>query len=313
MTQFPDAKRPPTSVDEARKSRICALRRSILFGITARGVIVFLEMAAFFLFGSEALFMDALSTLLDISSSLILFFFIKLADRPPDQNHPFGHGRYEPLAGMQLGIFLALVGVYMAFRNLIDLRGGEEGHSLPPFLFVVPLFAIILLEISYRFLMRTARSEASSALVAEAAHFRVDAITSILAMLSLISGQLLPQATLFLDHLGAVLIAAVMVFLGLMAARENLHQLLDRVPENEVFERIRRAAMRAKGVLGTEKIRVQQFGPDAHVDIDIEVEPTLSVDEAHKISQEVRVEIQKDWPSVQDVIVHIEPYYQGDH
>lgn len=313
MAKFPNPLKLPSYVDEARRSRISALRKSILFGITARGVIVLLEMAAFFLFGSEALFMDALSTLLDISSSLILFLFIKLADRPPDKEHPFGHGRYEPLAGMQLGIFLASVGVYMGFRNLIDLRAVEEGHAFPPFLFMVPLFAIVLLEISYRFLMRTARSESSAALVAEAAHFRVDAVTSILAMLSLISGQLFPQATLFLDHLGAVLIALVMVFLGLMAARENLHQLLDRVPDEEIFEKVRKAAHRASGVKGTEKIRVQQFGPDAHVDIDVEVEPTLSVDEAHKISQEVRLEIQKEWPSVQDVIVHIEPYYPGDH
>lgn len=310
MGKYPQPLKPP--VDEARQARANALKKCLLFGMAARAAIVLIETGAYFLFGSRALFMDALSTLLDISSSLILFIFIKLADRPPDQNHPFGHGRYEPLAGLQLGLFLACVGIYMAFQNLIDLGHTEDGFSLPPFLFAVPLLAIVLLEFSYRLLMRSAKKENSPALVAEAAHFRVDALTSILAMVSLILGQFFEE-TLILDKAGAILIAAVMIFLGLYAARKNMHQLLDRIPDEEFFEKVRKAALRADGVKETEKIRIQQFGPDAHVDIDIEVEPLLSVEEAHRISQQVRFEIQKDWPSVQDVIVHVEPFYPADH
>jgi len=267
-----------------------------------------IETSAYFLFGSRALFMDALSTLLDITSSLILFLFIKLADRPPDRNHPLGHGRYEPLAGLQLGVFLSSVGFYMGFQNLTEISAHGEESALPPFLFVVPLLAIVLLELSYRMLMRNAKKESSSALVAEAAHFRVDAITSVLAMISLALGQVFPGEMLLLDKVGAILIAGVMIFLGLSAARQNMHQLLDTLPEEKFFEKVRKAAFRAKGVLGTHKIRIQQYGPDAHVDIDIEVDPGLTVESAHRISQEVRFEIQKDWPSVQDVIVHVEPH-----
>lgn len=313
MSKFPNPIELPKSIDNARKLRTAALKKSLLFGISSRAAIVLLETGAFFLFGSRALFMDALSTLLDITSSLLLFLFIKLADRPPDQNHPFGHGRYEPLAGLQLGIFLACVGFYMVFQNLSDLGHRHEDFSFPGFLFAIPLFAIILLEVSYRALMRSAKKESSSALVAEAAHFRIDALTSLLAMLSLILGQFFPSETLFLDKIGAILIAGVMIFLGLYAARKNMHQLLDTIPEEEFFSRVKKAALKAEGVKETEKIRIQQFGPDAHVDIDIEVEPMLSVEEAHRISQRVRLEIQKEWPSVQDVIVHIEPFYPADH
>lgn len=298
---------------DARKSRRRALKKSIFFGILARALVVILEMGAFFLFGSRALLMDALSTFLDIVSSLVLFIFIKLAGRPPDYNHPFGHGRYEPLAGLQLGILLAVVGLYMGINNAIDLGSNEGDLSLPSFLFAIPLFAIILLEASYRFLMYFAKKESSPALVSEAAHFRVDAFTSILAMFSLILGQFLPGEALLFDKIGAILISVVMVVLGLSAARQNMHQLIDTIPEKKFFTKVKNAALKAKGVKATEKIRIQQYGPDAHVDIDIEVDPKLTVEEAHRISQRVRLEIQKEWPSVQDVIVHIEPYYQGDH
>jgi divalent metal cation (Fe/Co/Zn/Cd) transporter len=101
--------------------------------------------------------------------------------------------------------------------------------------------------------------------------------------------------------------------IGLIASKKNLNQLLDRVPESEFFDLVRKAALKVVGVRDTEKIRIQHYGPDAHVDIDVEVDPHLTVEEAHTISQHVRSSIQHDWPNVQDVTVHIEPYYEGDH
>jgi len=92
-----------------------------------------------------------------------------------------------------------------------------------------------------------------------------------------------------------------------------LNQLLDKIPATRYFLAVRKAAINVNGVLDTEKIRIQQYGPDAHVDIDIEVDPQLSVEKAHTISQHVRAAIQKEWPMVRDVMVHIEPYYPGDH
>ena len=106
---------------------------------------------------------------------------------------------------------------------------------------------------------------------------------------------------------------AVVIWLGMSAAFENLHQLMDRVPEGESFERVRSAAAGVEGVLEVEKIRIQHAGPDAHVDIDIEVDPAIRVDEAHRIAQHVRAKIQSAWPSVREVVVHVEPFYAGDH
>jgi divalent metal cation (Fe/Co/Zn/Cd) transporter len=89
--------------------------------------------------------------------------------------------------------------------------------------------------------------------------------------------------------------------------------MMDRIPNPRFFEKVKNAARSVDGVEETEKIRIQLYGPDAHVDIDIEVDPHLTVEVAHKISQQVRAEIQKKWTAVRDVTVHVEPYYPNDH
>jgi cation diffusion facilitator family transporter len=198
-------------------------------------------------------------------------------------------------------------------KQLLLLFEERDILYIPRFSWLFPAGAIIALEISYQFMKRAAKKADSPALVAEAIHYRLDSLTSFLALSSLYAAATWPDFSFLIDHSGALAIAVGMIGMGLYAARDNFHQLMDRVPESHLFECVRQAAFKTPGVEATEKIRIQKYGPDAHVDIDIEVKPGLSVDLAHKISQQVRVEIQKAWPSVQDVTVHIEPYYANDH
>lgn len=313
MSKFPEALKVPFEVADARRARYKSVVGSSKRGIAVRTFIAAVELTAGLYFGSSSLFMDALSTSLDIATSLILVLSFRLAARPPDTNHPFGHGRYEPLAGLQLGFFLLVLGAGMLFYNSSEIAHFDPHVHLHPALWIIPACAALMLESCYRVMSRTAKRENSPALLADAVHYRIDALTSILAASALLLGSLFPSLNQIYDHLGASLISLIMVVVGFNAARNNLHQLLDHVPQPEYFEKVKRAALRANGVLATEKIRIQLYGPDAHVDIDVEVEPLLSVEKAHAISQVVRWEIQKEIPEVQDVIVHIEPYYPGDH
>ena len=310
--KYPGPLLPPKEVEESRKNRYKALLRSSFQGIGARGFIVVFELVSSFLFGSAALFMDALSTSLDIVTSLALVISFRFAARPPDTNHPFGHGRFEPLAGFQLGVFLAIFGGVMFFYNFNEVKAAQDS-DIHPMLWIVPLISVFILEVCYRKMMRTAKIQKSPALAADAAHYRIDSITSIFATLALGSASFAPQFSQMFDHVGAALIALFMVGVGFNAARFNMHQILDRIPHDGYFEKVKEAAIKAPGVLGTEKIRIQQFGPDAYVGIDIEVDPELSVQVAHGISQKVRYEIQKELPEVRDVMVHVEPYYPNDH
>lgn len=312
MTQFPEPVPIPDNVFEERMIREKQVIQASKRGVAIRFSVILFELFGFYIFSSSALLLDALASCLDVLGSLFLIFCIKMASKPPDREHPFGHGRYEPLAGLQLGVFLIIIGGFMLLQQSFQLSELPSGH-MDPRAWVVPLVATLLLEGCYRIVMRTSIKQHSPALAADAAHYRIDALTSLFATVALLFGAAFPDWSFFFDHVGAISISLVMIVLGLLAAKSNMNQLMDKTPEPSFFNRVKQAALSVTGVFGTEKIRIQQFGPDAHVDIDIEVDPNLSVLNAHTISQKVRSAIQKEWSSVRDVIVHIEPFYPNDH
>lgn len=313
MSKFPEPVPLPSDFFYTRAKRHAQILRSAKWGIKIRLAIILFELIGYLLINSSALFMDIIASSMDIVSTLFLILCIKLAKKPPDQDHPFGHGRYEPLGGLILGILLVIVGAFLFVQQLVGAMQEEHLREIHSWAWVFPAIAMILLEICYRYLIRTAKAEHCPALAADAYHYRIDGITSLFATLALLAAAYSPHWSLLIDHLGAILINLFMVIVGVLALRENLHQLMDKIPDESFFERVKAAAFLVNGVKGTEKILIQLYGPDAHVDIDVEVDPNLSVDVAHKISQEVRVEIQKAWPAVRDVTVHIEPYYANDH
>ncbi len=311
--KFPKPIELPETVVEARKTRNREIVSSARRGLLIRLFIIGAEFLGFFFFGSVALLADALSSFMDVISTFFLILFVKLAEKPPDDNHPFGHGRLEPLIGMQLGLFLLLLGGFLLFQQLFQMSHETSVEVIHPFVWLIPAMAVVLLEICYHIMIRTSKKQNSPALAADAIHYRMDALTSLLAAIALILGAYFPLLSLTFDHIGAIFIASTMVVVGGIAAWKNLNQLIDRKPPKEFFNRVKNAALKAEGVKETEKIKIQLYGPDAHVVIDVEVDPKLTVDRAHKISQNVRAEIQKEWPAVRDVIVHIEPFYTNDH
>ena len=310
--QFPKKIPLPSSVRKERSSRKKEIQQSAAYGILIRLSIIAFELAGVYWFGSAALLMDAIASLFDVAATAVLIFFVWLAARPPDPEHPFGHGRYEPLIGLQLGLSLVVIGGWALITHAGGLNFSSE-QQIDSRAWLIPLLAVILLEGCYQLVMYTARKRDSPALAADAFHYRIDALTSLLATFALGLGALYPTLSNTLDHWGAILIAVLMIVLGVVAARKNLNQLMDRIPEEKFFILVKNAALKVKGVHDTEKTRIMLYGPDAHVDIDIEVDPHASVEAAHALSQKVRAEIQKAWPAVRDVTVHIEPYYPNDH
>lgn len=309
MSQFPHPVLPPDYIDVLRQERQRHLLTSAWKGACFRFAVVGIELMGFIWWGSSALLVDALASLMDIVATVVLTICIRLAGRPPDADHPFGHGRYEPLAGFQLGLLMVIVGLFLLVQQGMVISQEVFTSSIQAASWVVPLFAVILLECGYHQAMRSAKRHGSSAMIAEAWHYRIDSLNSGIALIALSVAALLPEWSGLIDHIGAFSIAGFMLIVGILCALENMHQLLDRVPDPSFFYAVERAARRVPGVEGTEKVRIQLYGPDAHVDIDVEVDPMLTVDAAHRITQYVRAEIQQEWSSVRDVTVHVEPYY----
>lgn len=313
MPKFPKPLVLPQDIHSSRIKRHQEIVKAVKLGIFFRLLVIVFEFIGVIFIHSSTLFLDAISSFTDVVSSLFLIFCIKMAQRPPDQDHPFGHGRYEPLGALLLGVSFIVLGCVMFIQQVLGLFQEERDRLIHAWVWLFPALAMIGLEIAYYLLIRIAKKQQSPALAMDAVHYRMDSLTSLFATVALFLAGFWPEWASFIDRIGAMLIACFMVGMGFYASRDNFHQLMDKIPDFHFFEIVQKAALKASGVEGTEKIRIQQYGPDAHVDIDIEVNPSLTVAKAHKISQQVRFEIQKAWPSVRDVTVHIEPYYVNDH
>ena len=312
---FPGPVRPedPAAVRAARRTRTRRLLFAGAVGVGVRLVVIAAEFAAYLACAADVLLVDAVASLADVAASLAILAAVKYAERPPDEDHPFGHGRFEPLAGLQLGVLIVLLGAALGGRAAWAAATGPAAFDPPLWVAAVPLFAAALLEATGRAVKAVGRREHSSALVAEAHHYRVDAVTSLVAAVGLAGAAAAPAWGGLIDRAGAAGLASLMIALGLAAVWENLHQLVDRAPDAARFELVRSAAAAVPGVLEVEKVRIQHAGPDAHVDIDVEVNPAETVCEAHRTAQHVRAAVQTAWPSVREVVVHVEPYYEGDH
>jgi len=310
---YPEPVSPAGDTEHRRQQRARELLRVAWLGISLRTGVIAMELTGGLILGYAALIVDAFSSMFDAFASIGIVMAIRYAARPPDENHPFGHGRVEPLAGLQLGLLVSAAGIWLTVQNLWGAVKSPAAAEIEPWAWTLPTAAAAILEVSARIVRRIGTQQDSTALIAEAYHYRIDAATSIVAAVGLLLANRFPAQGHLLDHLCAAVLAVVMVGLGAAAALQNYHQVLDRAPDEQHFQRVRDSALRVAGVQGVEKLRIQHAGPDAHVDIDIEVEPAMNVAAAHVITQHVRAQIQSDWPAVREVVVHVEPYFAGDH
>jgi len=310
---FPEPVAPERDTERLRQQRARELKRVAWLGIALRSGVIAMELVGGLVLGYAALLVDALASGFDVIASLAIVLAIHLAARPPDKQHPFGHGRFEPLAGLQLGLLVCGAGIWVAVQQVMGAVQAPQAADIRHWAWCLPAAAAAVLEISARIVRRIGERQESTALIAESYHYRIDAATSVVASVGLLIAAMFPTQGHRVDQISAALLAIAMVGLGAAAALQNFHQVLDRAPDDDHFQQVRTSALGVDGVLGVEKVRIQHAGPDAHVDIDIEVDPAMNVADAHVITQHVRAQIQSDWPAVRDVIVHVEPYFADDH
>lgn len=240
-----------------------------------------------------------------VASSIVLFGFV-IASRPPDENHPYGHGKYETLTGLVVGLILVAGGVGICYRSL---RHVAEVHAPPAAFAVWPLLASMLSKgvlSSVKF--HYGRLIGSSALRADAWNDLVDIVSAIAAMTALGLTLLDPTRFLAADHYGGFAVGLIVIFTGLRVAKETTENLTDTMPNAERLAEIRKVALGVSGVLGVEKLFARSSGLYYYVDLHLEVDPELSVRQSHEIANEVRFTIRRKLDWVADVLVHVEPW-----
>lgn len=288
----------------ARSYRLGA--RVAVAGMLVSGALAAAKIIVGWMAGSTSVVADGMESAADVVSSGIVLFGLKVAARPADENHPYGHGRFETLTGLTIGFLLAATGVVICIRSLSLV---DAGHAPPASYAVWPL----VVSIGAKAVMASVKRHYgkrihSEALVADAMNDAVDILSGLTALAALSLTLYDPERFLAADQYGGGLVGLIVIFLGLRVVRETSMQLMDTMPDPEFMALIRRAAESVPGALGVEKCFARKTGLQYHVDLHLEVDPNLTVRESHEIATRVRNRIKSELDWVADVLVHIEPY-----
>ena len=254
---------------------------------------------------SHALVADAVESFSDLFSSLVVWRGMVVASEPADADHPYGHGKAEPLAAAVVATMLLAAAAGIAIQAV---RGIATPHLRPePYTLYVLVAVVIIKEGLFRIVHREGASLQSSAVRSDAWHHRSDAITSLFAgvgiSVALIGGAGYESA----DDYAAIAASVVIAWNGWRLLRPAMDELMDASPSPEVVERIRGAARTIADVADVEKCLVRKMGYHYYVDMHVEVDPELSVRRAHAIAHEVKARVLQEQANVADVLVHVEP------
>ena len=280
-------------------------QRIALVGMLVSAALAGLKITVGHFARSTSVTADGFESAADVLASGTILLALTLAARPPDSNHPYGHGRIETLAGLLLGFILFLAGVAIAVHGV---AGAGDVTEIPAAYAIWPL---LISSVAKSFLMTykysTARRIMSAALMADAANDGVDVLSGLAALVALSLTLLQPERFPRADHYGAFVVGIIIVFTGARVIRETGMQLMDTMPDPQMMGLIREVAGSVPGVDGVEKCFARKTGLKYHVDLHLEVDPEMTVRDSHDIAQQVRERVKGRLNWVADVLVHVEP------
>ena len=255
---------------------------------------------------STAVVSDGLESASDVLSSGLVLFGLEMAAKPPDREHPYGHGRLETLTALVVGMLLIVTGVLISFRSME--RAFEVQHAPAAFAIWPLLISIAVKSVLWPLKRRVGRKIMSEALTADSWNDAMDALSGFTALLGLGLTLLYPKGFVWADHVGGMAVGLIVIFLGGRVARDTTLQLMDTMPDEWHMQEIREAAMGVPGALGIEKCFARKTGLKYHVDLHLEVDPGMTVYESHDLATRVRDRIREKLDWVADVLVHVEPH-----
>ena len=278
---------------------------STLLGIGANIALVLGKGAAGILGHSYALVAEAIESATDVFSSGIVWLGLRTAAREPDENHPYGHGKAEPLAAIAVATGLICAAAYIATEGIHNIC---TPHQLPaPFTLIVLGVVIVVKETLYRRVQKIGEEVDSNAVRADAWHHRADVLTSGTAFIgisiALIGGKGYESA----DDWAALVACGFIVYNAYRIFRPAFGEIMDEAPAGTWAEDVRTLAEQVPGVVTTEKCFVRKMGFEFFADLHVVVDGTISVREGHAIAHAVKAAITRAKPAIYDVLVHIEP------
>ena len=279
--------------------------RATYFSLIGNTALAIIKGFAGFFGNSYALIADAIESTTDIFSSFLVLFGIKYSNRPADKNHPYGHGRAEPLITFLVVGFLITSAVIIAHESIINI---QKPHDLPKTWTLFVLGAIIIWkEISYRIVIKRSIESNSSSLKADAWHHRSDAITSVAAFIGISIALFLGKGYESADDWAALFASVFILYNSYLIFRPALGEIMDEHLYDDLIISIRKVAISVDGIITTEKCFIRKSGMKYHVDLHAVVNATITVKAGHDLAHLLKDTLRTEIPELGHVLIHIEP------
>ena len=279
--------------------------RTVIFSLFGNVLLAIIKFLAGVFGNSYALIADAIESTVDVFSSLLVLLGMRYANRPADENHPYGHGKIEPLITFMVVGFLIFSAITIARQAIENI---QTPHELPKSWTLLVLGGIIIWkELSYQVVLRRSKKLRSTALKAEAWHHRSDAITSVAAFIGISIALYGGPGFEVADDYAALLACGFILYNCYGIFRPALGEMMDENNHEDLVEEIRKVALTVSGVKDTEKCFVRKAGMKFHVDLHAHVDGNLSVREGHDIAHQLKDTLSKEIPELGHILIHIEP------
>lgn len=276
-----------------------------MIGVAVNALLAVGKITAGIIGHAYALIADGFESTLDIFGSLVIWYGLKVAAEPPDENHPYGHGKAEPVAAIIVSLVLITAAIGLAIQSVREIV--TPHHAPAPFTLVVLLVVVVVKELLFRRVLATGHEIESGAVKTDAWHHRSDAVTSAAAFIgisiALIGGPGWESA----DDWAALLACALIAWNGYHLLKPALQDAMDAAPAPGLVESVRAVAAAVPGVSALDRCLIRKSGLEFFVDLHVGVNPDLTVREGHRIAHQVRDAVRQSNPAIADVLVHIEP------
>lgn len=279
--------------------------KATYFSIIGNGFLAIIKGGAGFFGNSYALIADAIESTADIFASFLVLFGIKYSNRPADENHPYGHGRAEPLITFLVVGFLITSATIIAYESINNI---QTPHDLPKSWTLIVLGLIIIWkEYSFRIVIKRSIETNSSSLKADAWHHRSDAITSVAAFIGISIALIFGKGYESADDWAALFASGFILYNCYLIFRPALGEIMDEHLYDDLIEDIRRVSAGVEGILGTEKCFIRKAGMKYHVDLHAIVKASITVREGHDLAHMLKDTLRREIPELGHVLIHVEP------
>ena len=277
-----------------------------LVSMVTNVILTLIKLAAGLIARSGAMVSDAVHSASDIFSGVIVLIGVRIASRAPDEGHPYGHERFECVAALLLSGVLALVGGTIGWNAVRDIISGRAQTMKAPGMLALAaaVISIVTKESLFWYTRGTAKRYRSTALHAEAWHQRSDALSSVGALVGIAGARL---GVPVMEPAASVIIALFILRVAVRIFRDAIDQMVDHSCREETEAAFRATALEQPGVLGVELLRTRMFGNRVYVDLEIAADPGLTLAAAHGIAEQVHDAIERTYPEVKHIMVHVNP------